>query len=169
MNPGTALGGARAPLHLVAAMGRDRAIGKAGALPWRVPEDLKRFKALTTGHAVIMGRKTFESIGRPLPNRRNLVVTRGGASLPEGVEACGSLEAAILLARQADPEPMVIGGGEIYRESLPLATHLHLTTIDMEVEGCDVFFPAFDESAFELVSREPAATAGVAFLLYRRR
>lgn len=149
-------------------MGRDRAIGKAGALPWRVPEDLKRFKALTTGHAVIMGRKTFESIGRPLPNRRNLVVTRGGAHLPEGVEACSSLDEAIARARQTDPEPMVIGGEQIYRDALPLATHLHLTAIDQHVDGCDAFFPPFDEGAFRLVSREEGTTEGVAFLDYER-
>ncbi len=156
------------PLHLVAAVGRDRCIGKAGALPWRVPEDLKRFKALTTGHAVVMGRKTFESIGRPLPNRRNLVVTRGTPSLPDGVERCASVDEAIALARETDPEPMVIGGGEIYAAALPAATHLHLTTVDVEVEGCDAFFPAFDEAAFRLVSREPAETPGVVFLLYER-
>jgi dihydrofolate reductase len=149
-------------------MGRDRAIGKAGALPWRVPEDLKRFKALTTGHAVIMGRKTFESIGRPLPNRRNLVVTRGGTHLPDGVEACSSLQEAIARARHTDPEPMVIGGEQIYREALPLATHLHLTAIDQQVEGCDAFFPAFDDASFVLASREDGTTEGVAFLLYER-
>lgn len=149
-------------------MGRDRAIGKAGALPWRVPEDLKRFKALTTGHAVIMGRKTFESIGRPLPNRRNLVVTRTAPRLPEGVEACASVEEAIARARQTDPEPMVIGGEQIYRDALPLATHLHLTVIDQHVEGCDAFFPPFEEGELSLVSREDGATDGVTFLRYER-
>jgi dihydrofolate reductase len=156
------------PLHLVAAVGRSGCIGKGGALPWRLPEDLKRFKAITIGHAVIMGRKTHESIGRALPGRRNIVVTRGTPALPEGVERAPSLEAAIDLARTTDPEPMVIGGGEIYREAMPLATHLHLTRVDLDVEGCDAFFPEVDEAAFQIASSEAGETPGVTFLLYRR-
>jgi len=156
------------PLHLVVAVGRNGCIGKGGALPWRLPEDLKRFKAITLGHAVIMGRKTHESIGRALPGRRNIVVTRGAPSLPDGVERARSLDAAIALARTTDPEPMVIGGGEIYRESMALATHLHVTRVDIAVEGCDAFFPDVDETAFRVASTEPAETPGVTFVLYHR-
>ena len=156
------------PLHLVVAVGRDGCIGKAGALPWRIPEDLKRFKAITVGHAILMGRKTFESIGRALPGRRNLVVTRGKPALPEGVEPCGSVLDAIARARETDPEPMVIGGGEIYRETLPLATHVHLTRVDVSVDGCDAFFPALDPTSWRLVSSERAQTEGVEFLRYER-
>lgn len=159
---------ARQPLHVVVAVGRGGCIGKAGTLPWRVPEDLKRFKALTMGHAMIMGRKTFDSIGRALPGRRSLVITRGEPSLPEGVERCGSLGEAIDRARQTDPEPRIIGGGEIYAAALPLATHVHLTRVDVEVEGCDAFFPELDDEVFRLASSEPAETPGVSFLLYER-
>ena len=156
------------PLHLVVAVGQNGCIGKGGALPWRLPEDLKRFKAITLGHAVIMGRKTHESIGRALPGRRNIVVTRGAPALPDGVERAHSLDAAIELARQTDPEPMVIGGGEIYREAMPRATHIHLTRVALDVEGCDAFFPEIDEAVFQIASSEPADTPGVTFLLYRR-
>jgi dihydrofolate reductase len=158
----------REPLHLIAAIGRGRAIGKGGALPWRVPEDLKRFKALTTGHAVIMGRKTFDSIGRPLPNRLNIVVTRGAPDLPEGVVRCASLGEAVARARQTDPEPFVIGGGEIYREALPLATRLHLTLVGQDVEGCDAFFPEYEHDFVE-VERAASETAGVTFVTFARR
>jgi dihydrofolate reductase len=156
------------PLHVVVAVGRGGCIGKGGSLPWRVPEDLKRFKALTMGHAIIMGRKTFDSIGRALPGRRSLVVTRGTPALPEGVERCGSVGEAIARARETDPEPMVIGGGEIYREALPVTTHVHLTRVDVAVDGCDAFFPELDQTTFRLVSTEPAETAGVVFLRYER-
>lgn len=156
------------PLHLVVAVGRGGCIGKAGALPWRVPEDLKRFKAITLGHAIIMGRKTFESIGRALPGRRNLVVTRGTPVLPEGVERCSSLEEAVTRARETDPEPMVIGGGQIYAEALAHATHVHLTRVDASVDGCDAFFPDLDPAVWRVVSSEPAQTEGVVFLRYER-
>ncbi len=158
---------ARLPLTLVAALGKGRCIGRAGALPWRVPEDLRRFRSLTTGHAIIMGRKTFESIGRPLPERRNLVVTRG-ATLPSGVEPCASLEEAVARAREADPDPRVIGGGEIYAQALPLATRLELTLLSEEVADCDAWFPDYEASGFVLTSREPGATPGVEFTVWER-
>ncbi len=153
---------------LVAVLAQDRAIGKDGGLLFRLPEDLKRFKALTTGHAVIMGRKTFDSIGRALPNRRNIVVSRATPTLPEGVELARSLDDAIERAREGDDEPMVIGGGDIYRLAMPLATRLEISWVNQLVEGADTFFPAIDPAVFAQVSEESAATPNLRFVGYRR-
>lgn len=158
-----------AELCLIAAVGQNGEIGKDGALPWRLPEDLKRFKAITSGHAVIMGRKTFDSIGRALPNRRNIVVTRSNPVLPEGVERAGSVDDAIALARQTDAEPMVIGGGEIYRATIEQATRLEITEVLQEVPGADAFFPSIDGVRFEESARTNAETPGVTFVTYRAR
>lgn len=130
---------------LIAALDGHRAIGRGNALPWHLPDDLKRFKALTLGRPVLMGRKTAESLGRALPKRRNLVLTRSGRVPFEGMQAVASLDAAIAHA-QADgaAELCVIGGGELYALALPRATRMHLTHVDTVVEGCDAFFPAFD-------------------------
>ncbi|GIW24530.1 dihydrofolate reductase [Meiothermus sp.] len=127
-------------IAFVVAMDRNRAIGRAGALPWHLPDDLKRFRALTLGKTVLMGRKTYESIGRPLPKRRNVVLTRDPAFGAEGVEVVHSLEEAL----QLDEELMVIGGGEIFALFLPLATHLHLTLVDTTVPDADTFFPPWN-------------------------
>lgn len=156
----------RLPLALVVAMARNRGIGLEGRLPWHLPEDLKRFKALTMGHALIMGRKTHESIGRPLPGRRNIVVTRSGASFA-GCETAVSLEAAMRLARETDPMPMVIGGAELYAQALPYATHLYLTRVDRDVEA-DTYFPGLVEAEWEQVRQEPVSE-GVSFLELVRR
>ncbi len=133
------------PLALIAAHSRNRVIGNHGDLPWHEPEDLAHFKRTTLGHAVIMGRKTAESLKlRPLPKRRNLVVTRQvGLSLP-GFEVFTALDDAIDAARTTDPEPMIIGGGELYALALPQITTMHLTLVDREYEG-DAFFPSFAE------------------------
>jgi dihydrofolate reductase len=156
----------RPPLALIAAVARNGVIGKDGTLPWRLPEDLKHFKRTTKGHAVIMGRKTYESIGRPLPGRRNIVVSRRHATLP-GCEVAPSLPLAIELARSSDELPFVIGGERLYEEALPLATEIHLTTIDRDIEG-DAYFPS-DLSAFFEVESHPAEAEGVTFRLLRRR
>ncbi len=156
----------RAPLAIIVAVARNGVIGRDGELPWHLPEDLKHFKRTTTGHAIIMGRKTYESIGRPLPNRRNIVVTRSTASF-EGCETAKSLEGAIELARTTDECPFVIGGASLYAEALPLATELHLTIVDREVEG-DTFFQT-DFPRFEEVESRPGETQGVTFKLLRRR
>lgn len=133
---------------LVAAMARHRAIGKGGAMPWHLPADLKHFKAVTLGHPVVMGRRTFESIGRPLPGRLNVVISRRNPELPTGVCLADSLEAA--LAHCAGYERiMVIGGGEIYARALPLATHMELTFIDTEVEA-DTYFPDWQPDRWRL-------------------
>jgi dihydrofolate reductase len=151
----------RLPLAIVVAMAKNRGIGLGGKLPWHLPEDLKRFKALTLGHALIMGRKTHESIGRALPGRRNLVVTRSGASFP-GCETAGTLLDAMTLARQTDALPMVIGGAELYAQALPYATHLYLTRVDRDVEA-DTFFPALIEVEWKQVAAE-ALGDGVTFV-----
>lgn len=145
-------------LTLIAALDRNRAIGRGNALPWHLPDDLKRFKALTLGRPVLMGRKTAESLGRALPKRRNLVLTRGGRVPFEGMEAVASIDAAIALA-QADraAELCVIGGGELYALALPHAAEMHLTHVDTVVDGCDAFFPAFDPAQWRVVAREAHA------------
>jgi dihydrofolate reductase len=153
----TALQPALAPLALIAAVARNGVIGKDGALPWHVSEDLKHFKKTTDGHVIIMGRKTHDSIGRPLPKRRNIVVTRQtGARFP-GCEAAHSLDEAIALARTTDDCPFIIGGASLYKEALPLATELHLTTIDEDVAG-DTYFPE-DLSEFVEVESRPGAAS----------
>lgn len=154
------------PLALIVGLARNRGIGLRGALPWHVPEDLKRFKALTMGHAILMGRKTHESIGRPLPGRRNIVITRGQGSFP-GCERARSLEAALELVAE-DALPFIIGGAQLYAEALPLVTHLFLTQLDRDVEA-DAFFPELDPSLWREVHREAGSTPGVTFVDLVRR
>ncbi|TSC84612.1 MAG: dihydrofolate reductase [Parcubacteria group bacterium Gr01-1014_17] len=161
----------QAKISIIVAVGKNnRAIGKTGALLWRISDDLRRFKELTTGHPIIMGRKTFESIGKALPNRTNIVITRnpdfkharrGGVA--EGVIVASSLENAIGLARSdlesgkrsdlKDPEIFIIGGGEIYQQALPLADKLYLTLVESDAEG-DTFFPDWRNDFTKEVFRE---------------
>ncbi|MCX7291524.1 dihydrofolate reductase [Janthinobacterium sp.] len=138
-------------LHAVAAMTQNRVIGRDGTMPWHVPDDLRFFNRLTTGHPILMGRKTFDSIGRPLPNRRNIVITRNPDWRHEGVEAVPSLEAAIALLDGA--EGYVIGGADIYRQSLALAQRLIVTEIGQTFD-CDAFFPAVDHAVWQETARE---------------
>ena len=140
-------------LSLLAALEREFAIGKDGDLPWHLPADLKRFKALTLGKPILMGRKTAESLGRALPGRRNLVLTRSGKVPFEGMEPIASLDAA-MQATKPDPELWIIGGGEVFAETLPLASRMHLTWVDTVVEGADAFFPRFDPAQWQAISRE---------------
>jgi dihydrofolate reductase len=135
----------REPLVLVCAMAKNRVIGRDNKIPWDLPEDRKHFVQVTRGHAIIMGRLTWESLGRPLPNRRNIVVTRQQGVKLEGAEVALSLEEALQLARQTDPEPRLIGGGQLYAESLPLATRIELTVLDEAYEG-DSYFPELNPS-----------------------
>ena len=139
-------------LVLIAAHDRRHAIGRGNALPWHLPDDLRRFKALTLGKPVLMGRRTAESIGRALPGRPNLVLTRSGRAPYEGQVAVASLAEAIATA--AAPELVVIGGGELYALALPQAARLHLTEVDAEVEGADAWFPAPDPARWREVARE---------------
>ena len=140
-------------ISLIAALDRNNAIGKGNTLPWHLPDDLKRFKALTLGKPVLMGRKTAESLGRALPGRRNLVLTRSGRVPFDGMEAIASIDDALGFAQDAG-ELCVIGGGEIFALCLPRATHLHLTHVDTLVEGADAFFPVFDAAQWRVVARE---------------
>ena len=158
-------------LVLVAALDRARAIGRGNQLPWRLPDDLKRFKAITLGHPLLMGRKTAQSLGRALPGRANLVLTRSGQVPFEGMQAVASLDEAIGLA--AGEPLMVIGGGEVYALALPHAERLHLTHVETEVEDADAFFPAFDPADWTVEhSQAHAADArhahGFRFVDYRR-
>lgn len=145
----------RAPIALVAALDRRFAIGRDNQLPWRLPDDLKRFKALTLGKPVLMGRKTAQALGRALPGRRNLVLTRSGVLPFAGMEAVASLDRALELA--GDEALMVIGGGEIYALTLPIATVMHLTHVETKVVGADAHFPKFDPAEWEVVGREAHA------------
>lgn len=143
---------AAAMISLVAALDRRSAIGREGQLPWRLPDDLKRFKALTLGKPVLMGRKTAQSLGRALPGRRNLVLTRSAMAPFAEMQAIDSLERAIALAD--GEELMVIGGGEIYALCLPAATTMHLTHIDSESADADAYFPEFDPRDWEITGRQ---------------
>ena len=145
-------------LVLVAALDRRNGIGRDNALPWHLPDDLKRFKALTLGKPVLMGRKTAESLGRALPKRRNLVLTRSGCVPFDGMEAVASLDEALALAARDGASGLcVIGGGEVYAMTLPRAARLHLTHVDTVVDDCDAFFPEVDPVQWRAIAREPHA------------
>jgi dihydrofolate reductase len=139
-------------LELVAAMDRNRAIGRGNALPWSLPDDLKQFKALTLGRPLLMGRKTAESLGRALPGRLNLVLSRSGAQPFAGMQTVASVAEALSLAGAAETL-MVIGGGELFAALLPAAQRLHLTWIDTEVDAADTWFPAFDPAEWRIERR----------------
>ena len=158
---------------IVAAVARGGVIGRDNAIPWRLPEDVAHFKALTAGHPVVMGRRTWESLParfRPLPGRRNVVVTRNPAWQAAGAERAASLEQALALLHD-EPRVFVIGGAELYAAALPLANELVLTEIELDVEG-DTRFPAFDTAELTQVSRERRVSADgtpFSFVVYRRR
>jgi dihydrofolate reductase len=150
-------------LVLVVARAKNGVIGKDGALPWHLPEDLKRFKRMTVGKPVIMGRKTFESIGKPLPGRHNIVLTRDAAWRAEGVSVAANLAEAVAAAG-LDPRAradgiMVIGGAQIYAEALPSATRIELTEVDAEPAG-DTILPPFDPARWVETARESHAAEG---------
>ena len=136
---------------IIAAVGSNGVIGCKGGLPWRLPEDLQHFKQLTMGHTLVMGRATYDSIGRPLPGRRTIVVTRQKAWSARGVDVAHSVDEALLMAGRG--EVFVAGGGEIYRQCLDQADRLYLTLVESSPEG-DTWFPPFDAAAFREVSRE---------------
>jgi dihydrofolate reductase len=139
------------PIALIAAMASNHVIGRDNALPWRLPADLKRFKALTMGKPILMGRRTFESIGKALPGRENFVVTRDRAYEVAGCRVFTDLDAAIAAA--GERELMVIGGAQIYAQTIALAQRLHLTLVQAEVRG-DVMFPEIDRAQWRVVSDE---------------
>jgi dihydrofolate reductase len=144
---------AEAPrISLIVAMSRNRVIGRNNAIPWRIPAELARFKQLTMGHHIVMGRKTWESIGRLLPGRTTIIVTRNPGLRVQGALIAASLPQALGLAAQ-DDEIFVIGGAEIFRLALPLAQRIYLTTVEIDIEG-DTFMPQFDPAAWRCVSSE---------------
>jgi dihydrofolate reductase len=157
-------------LAIIVAVARNGIIGAANRLPWHLPEDLKRFRALTTGHAIIMGRRTWESIGRALPDRQNIVVTRSAGYAAAGADVVDSLDAALAAVTMPGPA-FCIGGGELYREALPRATTLHLTEIHQAVPG-DASFPPVDRGAWRETSRIAGAAdsggLGYDFVTYER-
>lgn len=141
-------------ISIIVAHSRNMAIGKANALMWRLPEDLKRFKKLTTGHPIIMGRKTYQSIGKPLPGRTNIVVTRDiNLEIPGCIVVYSVLEAIEKAKEFEQEEIFIIGGAEIYKEMLPLADRLYLTKVDTHVDG-DAYFPEYSNIFIKKISEE---------------
>jgi len=145
-------------VSIVVAAAENRVIGRDNDLPWKLPGDLKRFKALTTGHPIVMGRKTFDSIGRPLPNRANIVVTRQSDWQHEGVEVANNLASALELAKAKATalgvdEVMVIGGAQLYEQALPITQRIYFTCVNASIDG-DAYFPEFDIEQWHEVSRE---------------
>jgi dihydrofolate reductase len=136
------------PLKAIAAMSLNRVVGNGNKIPWHLPEDFKWFKATTTGHVIVMGRKTFESIGKPLPNRETIVLSRSAFSHP-GVKTIASLDE--LPASVADRQAFICGGAQVYEQTLPMCSELYLTLVKRDVEG-DAFFPPFEDQ-FELVEQ----------------
>lgn len=136
-------------LHLIAAMAQNRVIGRDNTLPWRLSADLKHFKATTMGKPIVMGRKTWDSIGRPLPGRTNVVVTRNSEFHAKGVEVAHSLDEALALLGD-QPDIMLMGGAQLYQQALPQADVLHLTHIDLDIDG-DAFFPEWDDGNWNCV------------------
>jgi len=159
---------------LIVAVARNGVIGSGNALPWHVPEDLRRFRQLTLGKPVVMGRRTWESLGRPLPGRLNIVVTRQAGYGAEGASVYATLPLALAAARSAAiasgaTEVMVIGGGEIYAQALPAARRLYVTEVDASPQG-DAYFPALAADAWRCAGREPLAEDPVraTFVTYER-
>lgn len=154
-------------IAIIAALGRNRELGRQGALIWSIRDDLKRFKALTSGHPVIMGRKTWESLPekfRPLPGRTNIVVSRQAEYAAPGALAAGSLDAAIAAAKGAlgAEEIFIIGGAQLYAEALPFADRLYLTLID-DAQEADTFFPAYEREFPRVLAEESHRHGGVAY------
>ena len=154
------------PLVIVVAMANHRVIGAGGTLPWHIPEDLKHFRRITTGHAIIMGRKTHQSIGRALPDRRNIVITSDPSLVAPGCEVAASFEDAVTMARRSDDSPRVVGGAKVYAAALPLATELRLTEVHRDVDG-DTLFPPLDET--EWTEAERVEGDGVTYRTLRRK
>ncbi|HEX4585367.1 MAG TPA: dihydrofolate reductase [Burkholderiaceae bacterium] len=146
---------ARPRLNLIVARARNGVIGRGGTLPWHLPEDLRHFKHITMGHPIVMGRRTWESIGRPLPGRRSIVVTRNPGFRAAGIQTASSLEQALAMCEGAG-EVFVIGGAGLFAQALPMAQRLFVTEIDADFEG-DTFFPPADLTAWRQSSREHLA------------
>jgi dihydrofolate reductase len=168
-------------LSLIVATAQNNAIGRNNELLWHISEDLKYFKSTTTSHPVIMGRKTYESIGRPLPGRRNIVITRGTIEAPQiknpqttSFEVSNNLEEVISLAKNSEDEFFVMGGGELYKQTFSSADRLYITKIYAEAEGADTFFPVVDEAEWKVVKESERLTDeenGIEFqfIVYEKR
>jgi len=156
-------------LTIIVATDSSNGIGINNTLPWHLPEDLAHFKRLTSGHPIIMGRKTFDSIGRPLPNRRNIVISRNAKWQHDGVERVASLQEALALVAET-AHAFIIGGGQIFEQALPLVGKLVITRIGRKYE-CDAFFPALSAGEWQEVAREDHVSAAglpYAFITYNR-
>ncbi|MDN3549030.1 dihydrofolate reductase [Mucilaginibacter aquaedulcis] len=138
-------------VSIIVAIAKNNAIGKNNKLLWHLPKDLKHFKDVTTGHTVIMGRKTYDSVGKPLPKRRNIIITRQAISI-EGCEVVSSVEAALALCANEE-EVFIVGGAEIYKQALPLTDRIYLTIIDHDFDG-DTFFPELNDQDWKETERE---------------
>ena len=160
----------RQRISLIAALATNRVIGIENRLPWKLSDDLRHFKALTLGHHILMGRKTYESIGRPLPGRTTVIITRATLSAPDGCLVAHSIQDAIA-ACDGDEEIFFVGGADLYRQALPLADRLYLTEIQADVKG-DAWFPEFDRAQWNEVSRDRRTeeTSGLEFhfVVYER-
>ena len=157
------------PLSLIVAYASNHVIGINNTLPWHLPEDLKRFRALTMGHHIIMGRKTYESLGRLLPGRTTVIVTRNEAYKIEGALVAHSLQAALMLC-SSDNEPFVIGGAELYKQGIKLATKLYITEVQADYKG-DAFFDSIDLNVWQLSEKiDHVSTNGLRYsdLIYTR-
>lgn len=161
-------------ISLIVAASENNVIGKDSALPWDLPNDLRRFREITNGHHIIMGRKTYESIGQSLPNRQNVVISHNPKFKASGADVVSSLTEALALAKErGEKEAFVIGGGQIFAEALPLADRIYITRIHAMVEG-DAFFPALDPAQWEEVEKEEHEPdvrhlQAYTFLIYERR
>lgn len=159
-------------ISIIAAIGKNNEIGKNNTLLWRLPADMKHFKKTTYLHPVIMGRKTFESIGHPLVNRRNVVITRDDKFKAKGVETVKSIEKAIALFEDSEEEVFIIGGGEIYNQVIKYANKLYITHIDTTFEDADIFFPTigseWEEKSRENYTADKKNTYDYAFVTYDR-
>lgn len=139
-------------ISIIAAIGENRELGKAGDLIWKIPDDMRNFKALTMGHAIVMGRKTWDSIGRPLPGRKNIIISRNQSENDKDVYYVKSIEEAIKLPHSfGESELFVIGGETIYTQMLPLATHMYISQIHAACSDADVFFPEFMASDWNII------------------
>ena len=140
-------------ITLIVAMGKNREIGKENQLLWHLPKDLKRFKELTSGYPIIMGRKTYESIGKPLPNRTNIVISRKNDWFEEGILIVGSIKEAVKFAKKIDEEVFVLGGGNIYEQTIDFADKLEVTLVDAVLDA-DTFFPKINEKVWQKTNEE---------------
>ncbi|KKT01122.1 MAG: Dihydrofolate reductase [Candidatus Nomurabacteria bacterium GW2011_GWF2_43_8] len=141
-------------ISIIAAIGKNGELGRKNNLLWNLPEDMRHFRDTTRGHTVIMGQKTFESIGHPLPNRRNIVVTRNRAFKADGVDISNSLEDTLNSLKNADEEVFVIGGGEIYRQSIEKADKLYITHVNKSFPDADTFFPKIDDNIWQKIKNK---------------